>query len=74
MTDLSVVEVLKRAPVIPVIVVHELAHAVPLAEALVEGGLPVLEVTLRTQAGLAAIENRIPSANRAAAMTSSGRS
>lgn len=56
MTDLSVVEVLKRAPVIPVIVVHELAHAVPLAEALVEGGLPVLEVTLRTPAGLAAIE------------------
>ena len=56
MTSLSVVEVLKRAPVIPVIVVHELAHAVPLAEALVEGGLPVLEVTLRTPAGLAAIE------------------
>lgn len=48
--------ILQRAPVIPVIVVHELAHAVPLAEALVAGGLPVLEVTLRTPAGLPAIE------------------
>jgi 2-dehydro-3-deoxyphosphogluconate aldolase/(4S)-4-hydroxy-2-oxoglutarate aldolase len=48
-------EMLRRAPVIPVIVVHDLAHAVPLAQALVAGGLPVLEVTLRTDAGLAAI-------------------
>lgn len=48
--------ILRRAPVIPVIVIHDMAHAVPLAEALVEGGLPVLEVTLRTSAGLAAIE------------------
>ena len=39
-----------RAPVIPVLVVEEVAHARPLAEALVAGGLPVLEVTLRTQA------------------------
>ena len=49
-------EILKRAPVIPVIVIHELAAAAPLADALVAGGLPVLEVTLRTPAGLAAIE------------------
>jgi 2-dehydro-3-deoxyphosphogluconate aldolase/(4S)-4-hydroxy-2-oxoglutarate aldolase len=48
--------VLRRAPVIPVIVIHDLAHAIPLADALVAGGLPVLEVTLRTPAGLAAIE------------------
>jgi 2-dehydro-3-deoxyphosphogluconate aldolase / (4S)-4-hydroxy-2-oxoglutarate aldolase len=41
-----------RAPVIPVIVVRETAHAVPLAEALVAGGLPVLEVTLRTPVAL----------------------
>lgn len=46
---------LRRAPVVPVIVVHDVAHAVPLAEALVAGGLPVLEVTLRTPAGLAAV-------------------
>jgi 2-dehydro-3-deoxyphosphogluconate aldolase / (4S)-4-hydroxy-2-oxoglutarate aldolase len=44
-----------RAPVIPVIVVSEVARARPLAEALVAGGLPVLEVTLRTPAALDAI-------------------
>lgn len=43
------------APVIPVLVIHDLAHARPLAEALVAGGLPVLEVTLRTPVALAAI-------------------
>lgn len=47
---------LQRAPVIPVIVLHDLDHAVPLAEALVAGGLPVLEVTLRTSGALAAVE------------------
>lgn len=44
-----------RAPIIPVLVVEEAAHARPLAEALVAGGLPVLEVTLRTPAALEAI-------------------
>lgn len=43
------------APVIPVLVVETLAHARPLAEALVAGGLPVLEVTLRTDCALEAI-------------------
>jgi 2-dehydro-3-deoxyphosphogluconate aldolase/(4S)-4-hydroxy-2-oxoglutarate aldolase len=43
------------APVIPVIVLHDAADAVPLARALVAGGLPVLEVTLRTPAGIEAI-------------------
>lgn len=43
------------APVIPVLVVTELAQARPLAEALVAGGLPVLEVTLRTDCALDAI-------------------
>lgn len=43
------------APVIPVLVLHELAHARPLAEALVAGGLPALEVTLRTPVALEAI-------------------
>ncbi|MEN9012686.1 MAG: bifunctional 4-hydroxy-2-oxoglutarate aldolase/2-dehydro-3-deoxy-phosphogluconate aldolase [Yoonia sp.] len=45
-------ELCMMAPVIPVIVVDDVAHAVPLATALVAGGLPVLEVTLRTEAAL----------------------
>lgn len=48
--------ILQRAPVVPVIVVHDVADAAPLATALVEGGLPVLEVTLRTPAALEAIQ------------------
>ncbi|MDE2300952.1 MAG: bifunctional 4-hydroxy-2-oxoglutarate aldolase/2-dehydro-3-deoxy-phosphogluconate aldolase [Sphingomonadales bacterium] len=44
-----------KAPVIPVLVIEDAAHAVPVAEALVAGGLPVLEVTLRTPVALAAI-------------------
>jgi len=47
--------IMLRAPVIPVIVVQELKHAVPLAEALCAGGLNVLEVTLRTPVALEAI-------------------
>ncbi len=43
------------APVIPVLVINDPAHAEPLARALVAGGLPVLEVTLRTPCALAAI-------------------
>ncbi|SMX28303.1 KHG/KDPG aldolase [Pelagimonas phthalicica] len=43
------------APIIPVIVVEDPAHAKPLATALVKGGLPVLEVTLRTPAALEVI-------------------
>ncbi len=43
------------APIIPVLVVHDVAHARPLAEALVAGGLPALEVTLRTPAALEVI-------------------
>ena len=44
-----------RAPIIPVLVVEDAATARPLAEALVAGGLPALEVTLRTPAALDAI-------------------
>jgi 2-dehydro-3-deoxyphosphogluconate aldolase/(4S)-4-hydroxy-2-oxoglutarate aldolase len=47
--------IMRTASVIPVIVVEDLAHAVPLAEALVAGGLPVLEITLRTPVALQAI-------------------
>ena len=47
--------ILAAAPVIPVLVVERLEEAAPIAEALVEGGLPVLEVTLRTPVALDAI-------------------
>lgn len=47
--------VLDLAPVVPVVVVDDPSDAVPLARALVAGGLPAIEVTLRTPAGLAAI-------------------
>lgn len=46
---------LRQAPVLPVLAIDHLDDAVPLARALVEGGLPVLEVTLRTNAALSAI-------------------
>ncbi|PWV64705.1 bifunctional 4-hydroxy-2-oxoglutarate aldolase/2-dehydro-3-deoxy-phosphogluconate aldolase [Plasticicumulans acidivorans] len=48
--------IMRTAPVIPVLVIDDAADAVALARALVDGGLPVLEVTLRTPAALAAIE------------------
>ncbi|BBE73858.1 bifunctional 4-hydroxy-2-oxoglutarate aldolase/2-dehydro-3-deoxy-phosphogluconate aldolase [Oharaeibacter diazotrophicus] len=43
---------LRRAPVVPVLIVEKLEHAVPLGTALVNGGLPALEVTLRTPVAL----------------------
>lgn len=49
-------ELLDLDPVISVIVLDDAAHAVPLARALLEGGLHTIEVTLRTPAALAAIE------------------
>jgi 2-dehydro-3-deoxyphosphogluconate aldolase/(4S)-4-hydroxy-2-oxoglutarate aldolase len=50
-----VASLLDRVPVVPVVVVDEVAQAVPLARALVAGGLPVIELTLRTPAALDAI-------------------
>jgi len=47
---------MQDAPVIPVIVLEDAAHAVPLARALVAGGIRMLEVTLRTKVALACIE------------------
>lgn len=44
--------IMRTAPVIPVLVIEDVAHAVPVAEALVRGGLCVLEVTLRTACAL----------------------
>ncbi|MEU6050331.1 bifunctional 4-hydroxy-2-oxoglutarate aldolase/2-dehydro-3-deoxy-phosphogluconate aldolase [Streptomyces xanthochromogenes] len=51
----SAVSVLALAPVVPVVVIDDAADAVPLARALVAGGLPAIEVTLRTPAALDAI-------------------
>jgi 2-dehydro-3-deoxyphosphogluconate aldolase/(4S)-4-hydroxy-2-oxoglutarate aldolase len=54
--DLTALQVMRDAAVIPVIVLSDLAHAVPLARALVAGGIRMLEVTLRTPVALACIE------------------
>lgn len=55
MSALSIEEVCRLAPVVPVLVIDDLDAAVPLAEALVAGGLRALEVTLRTPVALKAI-------------------
>jgi 2-dehydro-3-deoxyphosphogluconate aldolase / (4S)-4-hydroxy-2-oxoglutarate aldolase len=55
-TMLDTLELAAHGPVIPVIVLHDVAHAVPMAQALVAGGVRVLEVTLRTPVALASIE------------------
>ncbi len=52
MTD----SLLDLAPVIPVVVLHDVAQAVPVAQALVAGGVPVIELTLRTPEALTCIE------------------
>jgi 2-dehydro-3-deoxyphosphogluconate aldolase/(4S)-4-hydroxy-2-oxoglutarate aldolase len=53
---LTPLDVMRDAAVIPVIVLEDVAQAVPLARALVEGGIRMLEVTLRTPAALRCIE------------------
>jgi 2-dehydro-3-deoxyphosphogluconate aldolase/(4S)-4-hydroxy-2-oxoglutarate aldolase len=55
MTRATIEPLLRLGPVIPVIVIDDLRHAVPLAESLIAGGLRVLEVTLRTPVALEAI-------------------
>lgn len=52
----SPISLLDRVPVIPVVVLHDVAHAVPVAEALVAGGVPAIELTLRTPVALDCIE------------------
>ena len=62
---MDMIETLGKAGVIPVIVIENEAQAVPLARALVGGGLPVLEVTVRTKAvaaAIAAIRREVPDA------------
>lgn len=56
MQALTALQVMQDAPVIPVIVLSDVAHAVPLARALVDGGIRMLEVTLRTPQALDCIE------------------
>ncbi|MCE8536347.1 bifunctional 4-hydroxy-2-oxoglutarate aldolase/2-dehydro-3-deoxy-phosphogluconate aldolase [Ruegeria pomeroyi] len=55
MTSRETRAICEMAPIVPVLVIDDAAHARPLAEALVAGGLPALEVTLRTPAALEAI-------------------
>lgn len=52
---MKIEQILSMAPVLPVLVIHKLEHAVPLASALVAGGLKVLEITLRTPIALDAV-------------------
>jgi 2-dehydro-3-deoxyphosphogluconate aldolase/(4S)-4-hydroxy-2-oxoglutarate aldolase len=52
----SEADLLDLAPVVPVVVVDSVEQAVPLARALLAGGIPVIELTLRSEAGLGAIE------------------
>ncbi len=56
MDKLTARQVMQDAPVIPVIVLHDVAHAVPLARALLAGGIRMLEITLRTPQALACVE------------------
>lgn len=61
----NTLELVSHGPVIPVIVIHRLEDAVPMAQALVDGGVRVLEVTLRTPIALqcmAAIAKAVPQA------------
>ena len=53
---LSALQVMQDAPVIPVIVLNDVVHAVPMARALLAGGIRMLEITLRTPQALACIE------------------
>ncbi len=55
MTEMTIEQVMGLAPVIPVLTIERVEDAVPLAQALVRGGLRALEITLRSDAALAAI-------------------
>lgn len=63
--SLTALQVMQDAPVIPVIVLHDVAHAVPLAQALIAGGIRMLEITMRTPVALdcmRAISAEVPQA------------
>ncbi len=62
---ISPLEIVKTGPVIPVMVVEKVEHAVPMAKALLAGGVRVLEITLRTRAAIdviRAISSEVPDA------------
>ncbi len=52
----KIIEVLQISPIIPVVVIEDIKDAVPLVQSLVEGGIPIIEVTLRSSCALEAIE------------------
>ncbi|GAA8932896.1 bifunctional 4-hydroxy-2-oxoglutarate aldolase/2-dehydro-3-deoxy-phosphogluconate aldolase [Helicobacter pylori] len=52
----KIIEVLQISPIIPVVVIEDIKDAVPLAQSLVEGGIQIIEVTLRSNCALEAIE------------------
>lgn len=52
----ALIYALEKTPIIPIVALHKVEHAVPLAEALLEGGLRTIEITLRTPCALDAIE------------------
>ncbi len=52
----KIIEVLQISPIVPVVVIEDIKDAVPLAQSLVEGGIQIIEVTLRSSCALEAIE------------------
>ncbi len=52
----KIIEILQISPIIPVVVIEDIKDAVPLAQSLVEGGIHIIEVTLRSSCALEAIE------------------
>ncbi|MGL2594792.1 bifunctional 4-hydroxy-2-oxoglutarate aldolase/2-dehydro-3-deoxy-phosphogluconate aldolase [Helicobacter pylori] len=52
----KIIEILQISPIVPVVVVENIKDAVPLAQSLIEGGIPIIEVTLRSSCALEAIE------------------
>ena len=54
---MNATDYLKLSPIVPVVVLDDEKHALPLAEALLEGGINIMEITLRSDAALASIEH-----------------
>ncbi|EJB96525.1 bifunctional 4-hydroxy-2-oxoglutarate aldolase/2-dehydro-3-deoxy-phosphogluconate aldolase [Helicobacter pylori] len=52
----KIIEILQISPIVPVVVIENIEDAVPLAQSLIEGGIPIIEVTLRSSCALEAIE------------------
>ncbi|MGL2568469.1 bifunctional 4-hydroxy-2-oxoglutarate aldolase/2-dehydro-3-deoxy-phosphogluconate aldolase [Helicobacter pylori] len=52
----KIIEILQISPIVPVVVIENIKDAVPLAQSLIEGGIPIIEVTLRSSCALDAIE------------------